>query len=114
MIPVLFELGPIKIHSYGLMMATGLIIGHWLQGLELSRRGLDDQLAYVQLFVSSVGGVLGARIFDILEHPQGFWDHPIKTLTSASGLTWYGGVVVVLPVMYFVIRRLKNDYATIV
>ena len=43
MIPILFEIGPIKVHSFGLMLGIGFILGSYILSLELKRKGLDPK-----------------------------------------------------------------------
>jgi hypothetical protein len=38
-------------------------------------------------------GILGSKIFDNLEHWDEFWQHPLESLISPSGLTFYGGLI---------------------
>ena len=38
MIPVLFEIGPLKVYSYGLMLGIGFLLGSYILSLELRRR----------------------------------------------------------------------------
>jgi len=44
--------------------------------------------------VAAVAGLLGAKLFDILEKPAAFFRDPIGTFFSFSGLTMYGGLIV--------------------
>ena len=39
MIPKLFEIGPITIHSFGFMLALAFLIIAWLAAKEFTRRG---------------------------------------------------------------------------
>lgn len=43
--------------------------------------------------IAAVTGILGAKIFAILEEPSGFFDDPIGTFFSGSGLAIYGGLI---------------------
>jgi prolipoprotein diacylglyceryltransferase len=43
--------------------------------------------------VAAVSGLLGAKIFDNLEHLDSFLADPIGSLFSFSGLTFYGGLI---------------------
>ncbi|MCB0430458.1 MAG: prolipoprotein diacylglyceryl transferase [Flavobacteriales bacterium] len=43
---------------------------------------------------AAAGGIIGAKVFDILEDPSQFMIDPIHTLLSFSGLTFYGGLIV--------------------
>ena len=40
-----------------------------------------------------VFGILGSKLFDNLEHWDQFIQHPIESLLSPSGLTFYGGLI---------------------
>ena len=46
------------------------------------------------VIIALVFGILGAKLFDNLEHWDEFWAHPIERLFSQSGLTFYGGLIV--------------------
>ncbi len=37
--PVIFEAGPLVLRYYGLFVVLGIVIGTWLTGRELARRG---------------------------------------------------------------------------
>lgn len=43
--------------------------------------------------IAAVTGILGAKIFAILEEPSGFLDDPLGTFFSGSGLAIYGGLI---------------------
>jgi len=43
--------------------------------------------------IAAITGILGAKIFAILEEPSGFFDDPIGTFFSGSGLAIYGGLI---------------------
>jgi prolipoprotein diacylglyceryltransferase len=57
------------------------------------------------VIVAAISGILGARIFSILENLDGFFRDPIGTLFSGSGLTVYGGVIVGFIVVYWYIKK---------
>jgi prolipoprotein diacylglyceryl transferase len=43
--------------------------------------------------MAAVTGILGAKVFSILEEPSGFFSDPIGTFFSGSGLAIYGGLI---------------------
>jgi len=45
------------------------------------------------VILSAVFGFLGAKIFHNLENWNEFWQHPVESLLSFSGLTFYGGLI---------------------
>jgi len=46
------------------------------------------------IILGLIFGILGAKLFDNLEHWDDFWAHPIERLFSQSGLAFYGGLIV--------------------
>ena len=45
------------------------------------------------IILGLIFGILGAKLFDNLEHWNEFWADPIGRLLSPSGLTFYGGLI---------------------
>ena len=45
------------------------------------------------LIITIVFGLLGAKVFDVIEHLSDFFADPIGTFFSFSGLTFYGGLI---------------------
>ncbi|HXE56612.1 MAG TPA: prolipoprotein diacylglyceryl transferase [Gemmatimonadales bacterium] len=83
--PLNFDLGPFEITGYGIMMMVGFIVGGWLIGLELKRRGLREDYAGDIVVAAVVGGILGAKLWYVaLTRDPG-------ALFSRGGLVWYGG-----------------------
>lgn len=52
------------------------------------------QLTPAIVLIAAVSGILGAKIFDLAEHPGDFFRDPVGSLISFSGLTFYGGFIV--------------------
>lgn len=56
--------------------------------------------------VAAIFGLLGAKIFDNLEHLDSFFKDPLGSLFSFSGLAFYGGLIVgSIGVIYFAYRN---------
>ncbi len=47
------------------------------------------------IIIAAAGGLLGAKVFHNLENINDFISDPIGAIFSFSGLTWYGGLIVV-------------------
>lgn len=43
--------------------------------------------------IAAITGILGAKVFAILEEPSGFLESPLETFFSGSGLAIYGGLI---------------------
>jgi len=60
--------------------------------------------------IAAVGGLLGAKIFNAFETWDDFVKNPIRNLTSSSGLTFLGGLIVATACFYFYTRRHKIPF----
>ena len=82
------NIGPLRIHAYGLMIALGIVAGTWLMGRRFEQRGIgtrDDANSIVIWGV--IGGIIGARLYHVATDWSKFSDH----LTNIPKL-WQGGL----------------------
>lgn len=56
--------------------------------------------------IAAIFGLLGARLFSILENFRDFIQDPVGQLLSGSGLTIYGGLILAFAAVYYYVRRL--------
>ncbi len=108
--PELFHIGPIVIYSYGFMLGVAFLLANWLLTNELKRRNLDPAHATMITFLALIGGVIGAKLFHVLENWNEFLAEPMKTALSSGGLTWYGGFIVALVIIAVYLRRKKIPF----
>ncbi|MHB8869050.1 MAG: prolipoprotein diacylglyceryl transferase [Thermoleophilia bacterium] len=88
MYPQLFSIGPVTIHSFGVMMSLAFITAGVTAAWQLKKRGIDPELAYSLLIAAIVGGVVGAKVHYLIANP----DQARASMFSGSGLIWYGGL----------------------
>ncbi len=103
--PILFHIGPITLYSYGLMMATAFLIANYFLNIELRRRGFDSRIGGQITIIALIGGVAGSKLFSLLENWGDFVRDPIGQAFSPSGLTFYGGFLVVMAWLYIYFKR---------
>ncbi len=63
------------------------------------------------LIIAALGGLAGAKIFNALETWDDFINDPIKSLTSSSGLTFYGGLIVATAIFWYFAKKYKIRFA---
>jgi phosphatidylglycerol:prolipoprotein diacylglycerol transferase len=107
MIPILFEIGPIKVYSYGLMLGIGFLIGSYILSLEFKRKGIDPNLASNITIIALIFGIAGAKILYLLENWSSFVRAPVEMAFSAGGLTWYGGFALGIGAVGLYVRSKK-------
>jgi len=113
MYPKLFEIGPIAIHSYGLMLGIAFLIGSTLFSKELKRQRKDENAGITITFLAIIGGLLGAKLFYVIEE----WNFGkggtlasyfrSDVLFSPAGLTFYGGLILAI-IFIYIYSRQKN------
>jgi phosphatidylglycerol:prolipoprotein diacylglycerol transferase len=107
MIPVLFEIGSLKVYSYGLMLGIAFLLGSAILSAELKRKGLDPKLGGTITTLAIIFGIAGAKILFLFENWSDFVKDPSGMAFSAGGLTWYGGFILAMTVVYFYLRSKK-------
>jgi phosphatidylglycerol---prolipoprotein diacylglyceryl transferase len=85
--PFVFQLGPLEITGYGLMMMVAFLMGGWLIALELRRRGLSEDYAADMIAAAVIGGIVGAKLWYVAVTQDA------GALFSRGGLVWYGGFI---------------------
>ena len=93
MYPVILEIGPIKIYSFGLMLVTAFYTCYGLLYLEMKRLKYDTEIASDIIFWSAIGGVLGAKIYYLIENLDRTIQDPMGMIFSGSGLVFLGGLI---------------------
>jgi phosphatidylglycerol:prolipoprotein diacylglycerol transferase len=104
MIPVLFHLGPLTVYSYGLMMALGFLAADYVIRLECVRRGLDPEYSSSIVIAAAVAGLIGSRVYAILDDLPTYLADPKSMIFSGSGFVFYGGMIGGLLGAYLVSR----------
>src|SRR5262245_10396095 len=92
--PILCQIGPLRIYSYGFMLAVAVLLCASLLGPEAKRRGQNPEDILDLVFWIVMSGIIGARIFYILLNWQFFLSDPAEILKlHHGGLAFQGGLV---------------------
>lgn len=111
--PVLFELGPVRIYSFGLMMGISFIIANILLTKELKRKKINPELASNITLIALVAGVVGSKILYLLENFSEFLEDPFHMMFSPGGLTFYGGFILATASIYLYAKKRKIKFIQI-
>jgi phosphatidylglycerol---prolipoprotein diacylglyceryl transferase len=113
MYPKLFEIGPIPVYSYGLMLGIAFLIGSTVFSKELKRMKIEENIGITITFMAIICGIVGSKIFYIIEEWNFGSGNPISSyltpdnLFSPAGLTFYGGVILTFIVVYIYCKKKK-------
>lgn len=93
--PVLFEIGPVTVYSYGLFTALAMLAAFVATMRTARGAGIEPVQAADILFFLFVSGILGARLFYVMQHLDEYGSAPWRALMlREGGLVWYGGFIV--------------------
>jgi len=87
------ELGPLTLQSFGLMMGLGFVAAGILASKRLKELGKPVDWAYEMVFAALVGGIVGARLWSIIQNWDEAKDDLLGSLFSGTGLVFYGGLL---------------------
>lgn len=106
MFPTLFHIGPIPIHSYGLMIAIGFLVAITVVKKLSEKSGINvDQIMDLS-FWSLIVGFIGARFLFILTRWDSFAADPVSVFKVwEGGLVFYGGPLAVVPFALYFMRK---------
>ena len=103
----LFSIGPLTIHSYGLMIALGILVCVFM-GMDRARKyGYKDEAVLDIAIFGILSGFIGAKLLYVLVEFDRFLENPMDVLGS-EGFVVYGGIIVgaLAGVLYCRIKKL--------
>ena len=106
MYPRLFELGPITIYTYGVLLASAYLLGLKFATTRAKSRGLDAARVLDLGIYIIISALIGAKLLLLVTDFQTFRNDPRELLTLArSGGVFYGGLILAVTVALWHIRR---------
>jgi phosphatidylglycerol---prolipoprotein diacylglyceryl transferase len=104
--PRLFELGPITVYTYGVLLAAAYLLGLKLAMVRAKTRGLDQTRVLDLGIYIIISALVGAKLLLFFTDFRTFIDRPRELLTLArSGGVFYGGLILAVAVAVWYIRR---------
>ncbi len=114
MIPFL-HLGPLQIPTFGIMVAAAMLAAYFVLRADLARRGIaakDSGVAEAFIAIPCLAGIVGAKLYHVLETPRQLFADPIGQLFSRYGLAWFGGLIAGFAAFAWLARRRKIPLLT--
>jgi phosphatidylglycerol---prolipoprotein diacylglyceryl transferase len=102
MIPYL-HLGPLTLPTFGLMVATALLIASYILNADFRRRAIRAD-AFLVIGIAGLSGIVGARLYHLLESPSEFVADPWPLLISRFGFAWFGGFLGGFAALFLIAR----------
>jgi len=93
MLPDVLHIGPIPIHLFGIFLALAFLAAGWVSAREFGRKGYDPSLASNAVVWAAVGGIIGARLWLVIDAWPEFVRAPASFLLTGGGFVFYGGLL---------------------
>lgn len=111
MYPILFELGPITIYSYGFFIGIGILVALLLSIHRGKKLGFSSDVILDLCIYGVLGGFIGAKLlFWIVEFPNILKNPSYIVETLSSGFVVYGGIIVGILTGYVYCKIKKLDF----
>ncbi len=114
MYPIILQLGPITIYSFGVLMALGFYVGATAAVAEFRRRGGDGEQMWNLLVWVFLAGLAGSKLLSVAADIPAFFRSPLTVLFSGSGFVWYGGLIGGFVAAVLLRRRYDIPMSTII
>ena len=94
--PILFQSGAVTIYTYGVLVATGVLIGVWLAAHDAPRVGLAPVKIWNLCIYGIIVALVASKLWLIFSDWRYYAANPGEVFSAAtleSGGTFYGGVI---------------------
>jgi phosphatidylglycerol---prolipoprotein diacylglyceryl transferase len=112
--PVIFSLGPLRVHWYGFTYLAGFAVSWLLMRRRAGRVGLDKTLERIDdlLFYGALGVIVGGRLGYVLFYGfSQFLANPLYLFKIwDGGMSFHGGLIGVLVAMWLFGRRIDRSF----
>ena len=90
---ILFELGPIKVYGYGLMIAIGVFAAFCMAEYRAKKLGLEPERVWPLGIWCAIGGFLGAKLLYVITEWQNLFKGQMTFRDVMYGFVVYGGII---------------------
>ncbi|MBI3071847.1 MAG: prolipoprotein diacylglyceryl transferase [Deltaproteobacteria bacterium] len=110
----LLVLGPLKVHAFGLLVVTGVLVGSWVTRRHAIARGVDVKHLRDALTWLLVSGFVGAHLFAVIAYePARTLADPLRLIMFWDGLSSTGGFFGAFIGLGQYCRKKKNAFGPI-
>ncbi len=116
MLPILLRIGSFTLHTYGLLVATGFLVGIYTARRFAGRFGLDPEKIFNLAVYLALAAIVGAKLFLVFQDWR-YYIHDPGSLFSwgfvQSAGIFYGGLVLALLTLTLYVWRQKLPWLAV-
>jgi phosphatidylglycerol:prolipoprotein diacylglycerol transferase len=112
--PILVKIGPITIHTYGFMLAIGVLCAIVLSTWLAKKEKLETKVVFDFIFYTLLIGLVGAKLF-LLVSDFGYYTRSFSNFKSLlfSGGTFFGGLIFGVLFAAWFLRKHKMNFKVV-
>jgi len=104
--PVLFKIGPLTIHTYGVLVAAGFLLGLGLAIRQAKKEDIPPNKIVDLGFYILLAALIGSRLFFVIINAPHYLRNPIDILKIwEGGLVFYGGLLFAIPIVLWYVKK---------
>jgi phosphatidylglycerol:prolipoprotein diacylglycerol transferase len=101
------HIGHFSIGTFGLCLWLASVCACWTLYRNFRRYGIDADAVGVAAY-TTVGGVIGAKLWHVFEDPTLLMHQPLVVLFDRAGFAWFGGLLAGIAVLLWSGREAKT------
>jgi phosphatidylglycerol:prolipoprotein diacylglycerol transferase len=106
MYPILFKFGPLTIHTYGVLVATGFLLGLGFAVRQAKKEGIPSYKIVDLGFYILLSAIIGSRLFFIFINTSHYIKNPLDIFKLwEGGLVFYGGILFAVPTVIWYAKK---------
>lgn len=109
--PVAFELGPLEIRWYGILIASAVLIGTVLAMREVERQHINQDHFLNILLAAIPAAFIGARLYYVIFNWEYYSSYPRDIVAIwEGGLAIHGGLIAAFLVSFFLVKKYNISF----
>lgn len=106
MYPELFKIGPFTIHTYGVFVTAGFLLGLGFAVRQAKKEGVPPNKIVDLSFYILLSALIGSRLFYIMINANYYLKNPLDIFRVwEGGLVFYGGLLLTVPTVLWYVKR---------
>ncbi len=111
--PVLIKIGPLTIHTYGVLIAAGFLLALALAVKQARKQGIPLEKMVDLGFYTLLAAIIGSRVLFVIINADFYLKNPAAIFKIwEGGLVFYGGVLFAIPVAVWYVKKNSLDVWT--
>ena len=104
--PELFKIGPLTVHTYGVLVAAGFLLGVYLAVRQAKKEGIPPNKIVDLGFYILLSALVGSRLFYVMINAGHYIKNPLDIFKVwEGGLVFYGGILFTVPTVLWYVKK---------